>query len=81
MVEIIKLTEAQMRELKALSEIHHKTVGTFDWSKERAVRLRTGKSLEKLGLVYHANKFSANRYKRWGITEKGILLVNQMAGK
>lgn len=72
------LTDAQVRELTKLYQIHQKTVGTFDWPKGMSIRLRTGKSLEKMGLVYHANKYSANRYMRWGITEEGIKAITDL---
>lgn len=74
----VKLTDTQLRELTKLYHIHRDTVGTFDWPKGRSIRLKTGKSLEKMGLAYHANKYSANRYKRWGITEEGIRIVSEL---
>ncbi len=68
----MKLTEAQKRDLLKANEVYQKTVGTYDYLDGRADRMRTGKTLAKLGLVEWVNQYSANRYKRYRITEEGI---------
>lgn len=46
-----------------------------------AIKLRTGKSLAKFGLVVWGNQYSANRYKRWRITEEGIGKAEELLRK
>jgi hypothetical protein len=74
----MNLTDSQKRDLLNLYEIHCRTIGTYDYPNGKAVSLRCGKTLEKLGLVEWGNRYSVNRYKRWRITEKGIKVAEEL---
>ncbi len=74
----MNLTDSQKRDLLKLYEVHRRTIGTYDYPNGKAVSLRCGKTLEKYGLVKWANQYSANRYKRWQITEKGIKIAKEL---
>lgn len=75
----MKVTDAQKRDLSWLYHVYRVTVGSYDWRENgESLRLKTGKSLERLGLVEQANRYSANRFKRWRLTEAGKKLCEEL---
>ena len=67
----IELTKPQLNDLKKAIATHKLTVGSFNWPDGMSVRLRTGKALEKLGLVKN-QRSRWNKNNHWIPTKKGI---------
>jgi len=74
----MRLTDTQKRELSWLYHVYRKTVGSYHWRDGMSLRLKTGKSLAKLGLVEVANRYSANRFTSWRLTETGKKLCEEL---
>lgn len=64
-------TPAQLADLRRCIARCDETKGAFDYPNGDAIALRTGTSLERRGWVVWANRFSANRRKRWLPTDVG----------
>ncbi len=64
-------TPAQIADLRRCIARCDATKGTFDYPNGDAIALRTGAALERRGWVVWANRFSANRRRRWLPTDAG----------
>lgn len=69
-----ELTPARRADLERCVAIWRKTNGTYDYPNGNAIELRTGRALERMGLVELGNRFSNNRRRRWLPTEAGRAL-------
>lgn len=77
-VQTQSLTQAMMRDLERCVMVYERTVGTFDYRSGADVGLRTGRALQRRGLVRVGNAGSANRCIRWLPTEAGIACVKSL---
>jgi hypothetical protein len=73
---VITLSESQKRDL--LHVYSNYVNNSADYPNGRADSLKCGTTLERLGLVKWDNQYTANRFKRWSITENGIDLSKEL---
>lgn len=72
-----KLTPAMSADLRRLVARVKATAGSYDYPSGDALALRTGPAIERRGLVYCANRYTANKRRRWLPTMAGFVIGEQ----
>lgn len=74
----VRPTPAQVADLRRCIARCDVTKGTYDYPNGDAIALRTGAALERRGWVVWANRYSANRRRRWLPTEAGRAAIAEI---